>query len=1583
MSEDRRERSEPPEWFVGLSPIIKRIAVRGGAPESWLGRQSSYQPDWVTHGQEWRSLGFAAGWSGLGPSYLYGMYERAARAGWVTAPPGSEEWTFAGRMNNSERQYMTWAMHPNTSARAPTAWQQYGGQQAQASRAYWSFQQDDWTRMQEAWGGWRVWSVISGKDTMVRALGYGPVNAIQRLWGGQEVAPYMQGLPRERAMMTSGWWMGQPQTMGDMLSSSLMEWTFAQQGLNTARSAGQALMRGDLRSAAGAAWANARTGLGIQMMQPWLDTTMTNLSALAVRQMWGQPLSQDELWQMNQTNAVAYTAFSIGAAALRSPSVSGRDWKDQTAMGRFLEQNVTQTPKDVLWESVVGGGWGYAQRGARIGGFFVGQALTEKAYEMMGYPFGKELTSTYGFIGGQIGAGLASMGVRELAWQYAKGVISKPDVPSLGLMTQPAYQQLGRAFSPLAGEDIGSALGWGKYVRANLAGWGPQEAVLQATKIPVAYGGQTTAFMPGNWPGYLQRRMPLDEFTRVFGQTETMPSLMGPSAYLQPLPPAQVFDPNVTALGQNVGPWSMQTTKPFGMMAPEALPSTTMQPSLWDKITGNQVARGAWEIGKKFVIPAAVGYGVGLLPRVLGGITKTEYGPQWRGLAPPTEFSEQWAMYADPTANVLTYAALNYKSAIALAKTISEVGWKTAIGGVTGGLLGQIPVILLTMLTYESLKGYMDMAQMYPEETHYAQRLYEGQWAQYQLMGDLPGENKPGFLPTPIHETVQDMVTEKRTRWEDQKKELDRIRNEIKGLSDKYSVESALVRGAPYFGLTPLLGETAGAWKTSGGQYYLPGKYGSLYGGEWIDVKGEPRWMQNWAPGVSDTLYKNLFNGIYGLQKPERDLTNDDLRKLGLSDDMISTYRFDSKDYTRSTLISAVSDKQGRLTFDPLAIYGPYHEEMSKLYEAEMFALNYFTPEAKARRELEKRIDERFSETMAPYSFLEAAPWGGYFKGRGFGRTQYYTGRVAGSDLIRGMIEEALGRGLGSEGSRIGTTNTWEALARAGVPSGVQGLMRASGWYGMGERLMQQADVQAGRRETYGGVTGVSDAYAASVWASTIKEFMAGGTPWGYSAQPESFRDLGMLTAAAGVPFFGDVGRGFVTPTFGPSGTTYQYASGLHMYAHAVWTGIMTAKDAVREFKAKAPGVWQITEDDILSLVDTFSKGQKWPGQEMATPGGLIKPEMWGTGTPIPIKDPKAMPKEGYSFYEGGQAFYIDPISGQAGVTAFSASVKSYQMQEQLLAQTYGGAYGWGTKDKLDKALSQGLFAGNMGLYYKLVGDISYGVITDPRAERPYGITVRDPVTGKNVQVGTPGGWGIQGQRGDRGYGLVTMGGQAFLTYGNEVRGLANVSLIESRGAGWTATTTFDPRSDVGWTKDVLGRTVFSQGGWVIDRPAAHFPGANVMNMRGAPREYGYGKDDPFIDYSSFGLYGAPMFDALGNTYNPNISGAYQYNAPSGQSREDYEYWSERDKVTGPGPAMVLQCGLSRLVTKPTRALFAERGAEVVTVRPAGFDSTQTATSMRADTSRARPAISMDDVASEVSQRQAKNLRRARTARGA
>ncbi len=1552
MSE-QQERREPPEWFSALAIPIQRLAIRAGAPQEWLSTRPKYQPEWVTRGQEWRSMMFFSP-AGLGPSYLYGMYERAARAGWIAAPADSEAWMYSGRISTAEKQYATWAMHPAQLGRTPTAWQQYGGQGALANRAYWQFQQDDWTSIQMGWSGWRAMSAASGQGAMVRALGFPFADSAQRLMGGAAMAQYMRGLPQERAQYTSGWWMGQPETPAEMLFGSIGQWTIAQTAGWTLRD----IARGGL----GAVGAGLRTSMGIQALQPWLGATMTNLSSLAVRQMWGQPLTRDELQQMNQTNVIGGFAFNVGLAALLDPNISGRDFKGMTVMQRF-QSGLPETPQDVLWQSVKDrnwGAWGTAQTVARIGGFFVGQYAAEKAYESMGYPLGKEWTATVGYVGGQTMAAFGQWVVPKIAYEAARGI----NIPTSVLLARAGFPSdligdlMGRfgtpAFATLEAVNVGPFIQTAEYAYGKTLGWQPGETMTWLTRGSVGNKFYTIGYTGSDLAAGIVPKLSPAERAALIASWDKGPLDFYPRIQRVDLPSQEEI--RKYAIERYL---RQQATETFSGQDMPSI-SKPLTPSLSSRFVSG-LARGLVWGTKNLLIPFVVSETVANLPRM----QFNKYGMPTGGLIEPTEQTELWGMVSRPIVYTATQLALNWKyvsGAIA-----------AGVGGITAVTVAlQVALSMTVSELYSQMMVNTQLKALYPERYEKANTQSLLQWdvlaakALYPSDSDIYQGIKPSDAPVGVN---QNIIQNVQNEWATRQAQADAVRVRVKGYEtrrEQFATDVSTLWNLPSFYRMGSWKEAEGAWKDKDtGAYYLPGQY-----------------------DVYQMLREKELRSRIGEYEFEASL----LEPEGLTPEGVATYDTKRR-WSLQVYIANIKMQLEYKGYVSSADWETYLEEqqLNKKfkekygYEEWHMEPKYYTSDdmLKLRESVSQKIafEKRFNESISPYSFLEAAPWGGYFGGRGLGRTSYYTANVAAMDLIRGMTEETFGRGLGTKGERLGITNTWEALARAGVPSGVQALMRASGWYGMGERLMQQADVGMGRRESWGGVSGVSDAYAASVWSSTIKEFMAGGTPWGYSAQPESFRGLGMLTAAAGVPFFGGVGRGFVTPTYGPTGTTYQYASGLHMYAHAVWTGLMTAKDAVREFKALAPGVWQITEDDILSLVEYMSKGEKWPGKEIATPGALITPEMWNTGMPIPVKDPKSLPQEGYSFYQGGQAFYTSPITGQAGVTAFSNSMKTYQKMSEALAQTYGGAYGWDTKAKLDKALSEGLFNSNLGLYYSLVSNISYGVRAEP-SRQPAGPEYLDPVTGKNVRVGTPGGWGVQGKQGDRGYGLVTIGGQAWLTYGNELRGKASVSQLSTGGADWSATTTFDPRSGVGWTTDVLGRTVFSQGGWVIDRPMAQFPGANVMNMRGAPmgerEKYGY------VDPMSYGMYGAPMFDASGNTYNPNVGmSGYQYNSRSGQSQEDWEYWSERDKVTGGGPAMVLQRGLSRLVTKPTRALFAERGAEVVTVRPAGFDSTQTATSMRADTSRPRQTVSMEDVKNEVSRMQAKDLRRARTTRGA
>ncbi len=92
------------------------------------------------------------------------------------------------------------------------------------------------------------------------------------------------------------------------------------------------------------------------------------------------------------------------------------------------------------------------------------------------------------------------------------------------------------------------------------------------------------------------------------------------------------------------------------------------------------------------------------------------------------------------------------------AEGLFEGGIVSGLKGMVSGAISRLPTTLLMYLTYESIMGYMQMARDYPAEYRYAQMMSEGQWAQYQRAGDIPGNEMPGFLPTPIHETVSNLL---------------------------------------------------------------------------------------------------------------------------------------------------------------------------------------------------------------------------------------------------------------------------------------------------------------------------------------------------------------------------------------------------------------------------------------------------------------------------------------------------------------------------------------------------------------------------------------------------------------------------------------------------------------------------------------------------------------------------------------------------------------------------------------------------------------------------------------------------------
>jgi len=295
-------------------------------PAEWLGERyrPAYQPGWVYEASLWRGLGYVSFGAGLAPGYLYGAWERGARAGYWPAPEGAEPWTYAGRMGYYEQRAAGLAVSPSLfwagyrQARygeeipgwIPQAFQRYD-----VSRAYWEFQQA-WTPMAELWTGARLATYAFPEAWPLRAFGYGFYGAAQRLGAAAAVAPYAQGMTPEQLGWTSAGWAFQYPTWPEWFGASVLEWT----GMQVASWAGMAALGAGLggaglRGALGAGWASLRGAAGISLMQPGLDILLENLGVMGARYIAGQPVFATPQEQAQALTQMAVGAGLIGAGA--------------------------------------------------------------------------------------------------------------------------------------------------------------------------------------------------------------------------------------------------------------------------------------------------------------------------------------------------------------------------------------------------------------------------------------------------------------------------------------------------------------------------------------------------------------------------------------------------------------------------------------------------------------------------------------------------------------------------------------------------------------------------------------------------------------------------------------------------------------------------------------------------------------------------------------------------------------------------------------------------------------------------------------------------------------------------------------------------------------------------------------------------------------------------------------------------------------------------------------------------------------------------------------------------------------------
>lgn len=304
----QEDQQEPPEYFEDLPQWLQRALVQLlRYPESWI-TEPYATPGWVTNWRQASWAGFAAPAS-LAPFYATTMATTAMRAGWIPQP--MVEYTYLGRQ----------AAALQTAADYRLYGSQYGQMQTnlwQARAAYWGAQQQ-WAPIAEAWGAARLASFVFPEFGMIRAFGFPFYGAAQRLTTAAAMAPYVREALQypgalQKIQDSSTFWAGQygrpGAPFGEALTAQLIsgvgEWTAA-----------QTILWG-LRPGAGLA-STLRSTAFISFTQAGLGLIAEPLATLAVKQMWGLPLSQQERFEMA-------TQMGIGAGMVGAGVYAGTQW---------------------------------------------------------------------------------------------------------------------------------------------------------------------------------------------------------------------------------------------------------------------------------------------------------------------------------------------------------------------------------------------------------------------------------------------------------------------------------------------------------------------------------------------------------------------------------------------------------------------------------------------------------------------------------------------------------------------------------------------------------------------------------------------------------------------------------------------------------------------------------------------------------------------------------------------------------------------------------------------------------------------------------------------------------------------------------------------------------------------------------------------------------------------------------------------------------------------------------------------------------------------------------------------------------
>ena len=301
---------ETPEYFTDLPSYLQRSLVSLlHYPESWI-REPYATPQWVTTWQQASWMGWATPAS-LASFYVMTMARTAMRAGWI--PQEMPEYTYAG----SETAAL------QTAAQYNLYGTQYGKMQTslwQARAAYWRAQQQ-WAPIAEAWGAAKLASFAFPEAAMIRAFGFPFYGAAQQLTSAAAMAPYVREAITvggqsaiDRIMQSSLFWPGQygrpgapfGEALGAELISGLGEWTAA-----------QTILWG-LRPGAGLVSTLKSTAF-ISLTQAGLGLIANPLSTLAVKQMWGLPLSPQERFEMA-------AQLGVGAGIVGAGVLAGTQW---------------------------------------------------------------------------------------------------------------------------------------------------------------------------------------------------------------------------------------------------------------------------------------------------------------------------------------------------------------------------------------------------------------------------------------------------------------------------------------------------------------------------------------------------------------------------------------------------------------------------------------------------------------------------------------------------------------------------------------------------------------------------------------------------------------------------------------------------------------------------------------------------------------------------------------------------------------------------------------------------------------------------------------------------------------------------------------------------------------------------------------------------------------------------------------------------------------------------------------------------------------------------------------------------------